>query len=127
MESPMSIKGIFSRNKSKPENRPEAEDSWARAPRAADGSAQAQGDAMPAGGPAEAVTRRNLLDAEEGMTFIVRDIDTADEEMNAFLFRLGCYSGEPVTVISKKKKNCIVAIKDSRYTLDKSLCEAIII
>ena len=72
-------------------------------------------------------TNRNLLDGREGQTYIVRDIDTTDDEMNAFLFRLGCYSGEPITIISKKKKSCIVAIKDSRYTLDKTLCEAILI
>lgn len=70
---------------------------------------------------------RTLFDANPGQTYIVQDIKTDDEEMNAFLFRLGCYSGEPVTVISRKKKSCIVAIKDSRYNLDKSLCEAIII
>ena len=72
-------------------------------------------------------TRRDLFSAEEGRTYIVRDIHTDDDEMNAFLFRLGCYSGEPITIISRKKKSCIVAIKDSRYTLDKGLCEAIII
>ena len=70
---------------------------------------------------------RNLFDGTEGQTYIVRQICTDDDEMNGFLFRLGCYSGEPITIISKKKKSCIVAIKDSRYTLDRALCEAIII
>ncbi len=69
----------------------------------------------------------NLLEAEIGKTYIVKSIDTEDEEMNAFLFRLGCYSGEPVTLISKKKKSCIVVIKDSRYGLDNQLAEAVII
>ena len=73
------------------------------------------------------VTARDLFGGIEGQTYIVRDIQTDDDEMNAFLFRLGCYSGEPITIISKKKKSCIVAIKDSRYTLDRELCEAIII
>lgn len=68
-----------------------------------------------------------LLDAEEGRTYIVREIRTDDEEMNAFLFRLGCYSGEPITVISRKRKSCTVAIKNSRYTLDRNLCEAVIL
>ncbi len=68
-----------------------------------------------------------LLDAEIGKTYTVKAIDTDDEEMNAFLFRLGCYSGEPVTLISKKKKSCIVVIKDSRYGLDNQLAEAVII
>lgn len=69
----------------------------------------------------------SLLDAEIGQTYIVREIDTEDEEMNAFLFRLGCYSGEPITLISKRKNSCIVAIKDSRYGLDNQLAEAVIV
>ena len=76
------------------------------------------------GGAADKMT---LLDAEIGKTYIVKDIDTDDEEMNAFLFRLGCYSGEPVTLISKKRKSCIVVIKDSRYGLDNQLAQAVII
>ena len=71
--------------------------------------------------------KTTLLDAEIGQTNIIKEIDTTDEEMNAFLFRLGCYSGEPITLISKKKKNCIVAIKDSRYGLDNQLAEAVIV
>ena len=76
------------------------------------------------GGAADKMT---LLDAEIGKTYIVKDIDTDDEEMNAFLFRLGCYSGEPVTLISKKRKSCIVVIKDGRYNLDNLLAEAILV
>ena len=71
--------------------------------------------------------RMNILEAEPGVTYTIKDIDTEDEEMNAFLFRLGCYSGEPITLISKKKKNCIVVIKDSRYNLDNLLAETIIV
>ena len=71
--------------------------------------------------------KKNLLQADIGQTYIVKEIDTEDEEMNAFLFRLGCYSGEPITLISKKRKSCIVAIKDSRYGLDNQLAEAVII
>ena len=68
-----------------------------------------------------------LLDAEPGQTYIIRDIRTDDDEMNSFLFRLGCYKGEPITLISKKRKSCIVVIKDGRYNLDLMLSEAIII
>ena len=68
-----------------------------------------------------------LLDAEPGQTYIIKDINTDDDEMNSFLFRLGCYQGEPITLISKKKKSCIVVIKDGRYNFDKMLSEAIII
>ena len=67
----------------------------------------------------------NLLGAEPGVTYIIREIDTDDEEMDSFLFRLGCYTGEPITLISKKKKNCIAVIKDARYNLDNQLAEAI--
>ena len=68
-----------------------------------------------------------LLDAEPGQTYIIKEINTDDDEMNSFLFRVGCYQGEPITLISKKKKSCIVVIKDGRYNLDKMLSEAIII
>ena len=68
-----------------------------------------------------------LLSAEPGKTYIIKEINTDDDEMNSFLFRLGCYTGEPITLISKKKKSCIVAIKDGRYNLDNLLSEAIII
>ena len=71
--------------------------------------------------------KMNILEATPGVTYTVKAIDTEDEEMNAFLFRLGCYSGEPITLISKKKKMCIVAIKDGRYNLDNLLAETIII
>lgn len=67
----------------------------------------------------------NLLDAEVGGTYIVRRIETHDDDMDSFLFRLGCYSGEEITLISKKKKSCIVVIKDSRYSLDNFLAQAI--
>jgi ferrous iron transport protein A len=52
---------------------------------------------------------------------------TEDEELKGFLFRLGCYSGEPITVISRSKKGCVVSIKDGRYTIDDGIAEAIII
>ena len=68
-----------------------------------------------------------LIDAEPGMTYTVKEINTSDEDMNSFLFRLGCYEGEPITLISKKKKSCIVAIKDGRYNLDELLSEAIMV
>ena len=69
----------------------------------------------------------NLLEAEIGKTYTVKDIQTEDEDLNAFLFRLGCYSGEPVTLISKKRKSCIVVIKDGRYNIDNYIAESILI
>lgn len=69
----------------------------------------------------------NLNDALEGKEYIVKDINTDDEELDAFLFSLGCYSGEPITVVSRKKKTCVVSIKDGRYSIDNQLAEAICI
>lgn len=67
----------------------------------------------------------NLRQAEEGKEYIIRAISTGDEELEAFLFSLGCYSGEPITVISHLKRACVVSIKDGRYTIDEDLAEAI--
>ncbi|MBQ6878053.1 MAG: ferrous iron transport protein A [Oscillospiraceae bacterium] len=69
----------------------------------------------------------NLKAAEEGKEYIVKAIETDDEELDAFLFSLGCYSGEPITVIAHRKGGCTVSIKDGRYSIDNQLAEAIII
>ena len=69
----------------------------------------------------------NLMNAEEGKEYIVQRIETSDEELDAFLFSLGCYSGEPITVIARRRSNCTVAIKDGRYNIDRQLAEAIIV
>ena len=68
-----------------------------------------------------------LIQAEEGKEYIIKRIETDDEELDAFLFSLGCYSGEPITVISRKKGTCVVSIKDGRYSIDNQLAEAIIV
>lgn len=68
-----------------------------------------------------------LLNAEEGKEYTVQRIETDDEELNSFLFSLGCYSGEPITVISHKKGGCVVSIKDGRYNIDSQLAEAIVV
>ena len=67
----------------------------------------------------------NLKNANVGKIYKIKKLNINDEELGAFLFSLGCYSGEPITVISHLKKACIVSIKDGRYTLDKELAEAI--
>ncbi len=69
----------------------------------------------------------NLTEANVGEEYIVKEIQTDDEEMDAFLFTLGCYSGEPITVISRVKGGCVVSIKDGRYNIDNQLAEAIIV
>ncbi len=66
-----------------------------------------------------------LLQAEEGREYIIREIVTEDEELDAFLFSLGCYAGEPITVIAHRKGTCVVSIKDGRYSIDNQLASAI--
>ena len=63
----------------------------------------------------------NLNQVQEGKEYIVKTIKSGDEELEAFLFSLGCYSGEPITVINKMKSACIVIIKNARYSIDKNL------
>ena len=67
----------------------------------------------------------NLSMAQEGREYIIRSIETDDDDLNAFLFSLGCYSGEPITVISRRRSGCVVSIKDGRYSIDKQLADAI--
>lgn len=67
----------------------------------------------------------NLTCVAEGQEYIVRQIVTDDPELDAFLFSLGCYSGEPITVISHRKGGCVISIKDGRYTIDRELASAI--
>lgn len=69
----------------------------------------------------------NLSVAEEGKEYLVKRIETDDEDLDAFLFSLGCYSGEPITVVAFRKGGCTVSIKDARYNIDSQLAEAIII
>lgn len=68
-----------------------------------------------------------LRNAEEGKEYVIKSIQTDDEELDAFLFSLGCYAGEPITVISHLKGGCVVSIKDGRYNIDNELADAIVI
>ena len=67
----------------------------------------------------------NLTNAQAGKEYIIKRIVTDDEEMESFLFSLGCYAGEPITVVSHRKGTCVVSIKDGRYSIDYQLAEAI--
>lgn len=69
----------------------------------------------------------NLTKAEEGKEYIIQRIKTDDEELDSFLFSLGCYSGEPITVVSRRKGSCTISVKDGRYSIDNQLAEAIVI
>lgn len=68
-----------------------------------------------------------LRNAELGKEYIIRAMQTDDEELDAFLFSLGCYAGEPITVVSRRRGTCVVSIKDGRYTMDDQLADAIMI
>ena len=69
----------------------------------------------------------NLTKAEEGKQYTIARIETEDEELDSFLFSLGCYSGEPITVISRRRLSCTIAVKDGRYSIDNQLAAAIVI
>ncbi len=69
----------------------------------------------------------NLTSAIEGTEYVIQCIETDDEELNSFLFSLGCYSGEKITVVSRRKGTCVVSIKDGRYSIDNQLAEAIVV
>ena len=71
--------------------------------------------------------KMTLAEANVGQEYIVKDIDADDEELVDFLFSLGCYSGEPITVVSRVKGGCVVSIKDGRYNIDNDLAEAILV
>lgn len=75
----------------------------------------------------ERETNMDLRAAQEGIEYTISRIETDDEELDSFLFSLGCYSGEPITVVSRKRNSCTVAIKDARYNIDLQLAEAIIV
>ena len=69
----------------------------------------------------------NLSAAEAGREYIIKDIATDDEELNSFLFSLGCYSGEPIAIVRKLKGSVVVTIKDGRYNIDNELASAILV
>lgn len=69
----------------------------------------------------------NLRQAKIGKEYIIECIDTDDDQLDSFLFSLGCYTGEYITVISHLKGGEIVSIKDGRYSFDSHLSKAITI
>ncbi len=73
------------------------------------------------------MAKQTLNEVDEGKEYIINRINTDDEELDAFLFSLGCYSGEAITVVSRMKSSCVVSIKDARYNIDNQLAEAIVV
>lgn len=68
-----------------------------------------------------------LKNVDTGIEYAIKDISTEDEDLNAFLLSLGCFSGEKITVVSRRKQGCVVSIKDARYNIDNQLAEAILV
>ena len=69
----------------------------------------------------------DLTKVPEGQEYIIQRIETDDEDLNSFLFSLGCYSGEPITVVSRRRGSCTIAVKDGRYSIDSELAAALIV
>jgi ferrous iron transport protein A len=69
----------------------------------------------------------NLRTSELGKEYIIKQVNVEDDETEAFLFSLGCYAGEPITVVSRMKSSCTVSIKDGRYNIDNQLARAILV
>lgn len=67
----------------------------------------------------------NLSVVETNKEYVIKSVETGDEELESFLFSLGCYEGEKITLISIRNGCYIVAIKDARYSIDKNLAKAI--
>lgn len=82
---------------------------------------------IPAPMGAERRQHMNLRNAQIGMKYIIRSVETEDEQLNGFLFSLGCYSGEPITVLSRRRSSLTVAIKNGRYNIDHRLAAAILV
>ena len=66
-----------------------------------------------------------LRNAEIGREYTIKNITTNDEELDAFLFSLGCYSGEMIVLVARRRGGCVVSIKDARYSIDNALADAI--
>lgn len=66
-----------------------------------------------------------LKEANEGEEYIIKSVKTDDEELDSFLFSLGCYAGERIAVVTKRRRGCVVTIKDGRYSIDDALASAI--
>ncbi|MDW7685284.1 MAG: FeoA family protein [Bacillota bacterium] len=75
----------------------------------------------------KAVNRQNLTHADINLPYVIKGIDAHDEGTKDFLFTLGCFEGEKVTVITVLADNYIINLKNARYSIDKGLAKAILI
>lgn len=68
-----------------------------------------------------------LAEAEVEKEYLINEIQSKDDELKKFLFSLGCYVGQPITIIARKKNNMVLSIKDARYNVDIDLARTIIV
>ena len=69
----------------------------------------------------------DLSNADINKECLIKKIESDDEELKSFLFSLGCFEGESVTVISVLAENFIISVKDARYSIDADLARVIIV
>lgn len=69
----------------------------------------------------------NLSQGKINREYKVTAIKSEDEELVNFLFSLGCYEGEVITLISIICDNYVINIKDARYSIDKELASAVMV
>jgi len=67
----------------------------------------------------------NISNCELHTEYIIASIIATEADMKDFLFTLGCYPGETVVLISRLPSMYVVAIKNSRYSIDDDLARAI--
>ncbi len=65
--------------------------------------------------------------AELNVEYLIKEIHTEEQELVNFLFTLGCFPGEKITVLSKLSSNFVITIKDARYSIDTELADSIAI
>ena len=68
-----------------------------------------------------------LANASFNKTYEIKEIRTSQEALEDFLFTLGCYKGEKITLINILSDNYVIVVKDARYSIDEVLAKAIII
>jgi len=67
----------------------------------------------------------NVSNCELHTEYRITGVHAKEADMKDFLFTLGCYPGERIVLISRLPSMYVVDIKNSRYSIDEDLAEAI--